>query len=127
MPTPAREAELLDAMWERVEKLLPPHPPQPRGGRPFCSDRDAFAGIVYVLRNAIRWQDMPEEFPSGSTCWRRMTAWSRAGLWTTIHAIVVGELQAAGLLDTRELFVDATFAEDRKGGRVPARRSAAWA
>ncbi|MGL4422911.1 MAG: transposase, partial [Gemmataceae bacterium] len=58
-------------MWSRIEPLLPPHPPQPAGGRPFRSDRDCFAGIVYRLRNGIRWMDMPAEFPSGPTCWRR--------------------------------------------------------
>jgi transposase len=36
------------------------HPPQPEGGRPFRSDRDCFAGIVYRLRNGIRWNALPK-------------------------------------------------------------------
>jgi len=127
MPSVAREAELLDAMWERVKPRLPAHPPHPKGGRPFRDDRACFDGIVYSLRNAIRWQAMPKQFPSGSTCWRRMTQWTEAGLWPEIQAMILKELQDAGLLDTDELFLDATFAEDRKGGRSTARRSVVMA
>ncbi|MGL4419580.1 MAG: transposase [Gemmataceae bacterium] len=104
-----------------------PHPPQPAGGRPFRSDRDCFAGIVYRLRNGIRWMDMPAEFPSGPTCWRRHNAWVKAGVFPAVRAIILAELQAAGQLDTSELVLDATFAEDRKGGPSTARQNAASA
>ena len=46
MPSRAREAELTDALWERVAPLLPPQRPQPKGGRPFADDKRCFAGIV---------------------------------------------------------------------------------
>lgn len=127
MPSARREAELLDAMWRRVEPLLPKHPPQPDGGRPFRSDRDCLAGIVYRLRNAIRWNAVPKEFPSGPTCWRRHGAWVNAGVFPKVREAILGELQAAGLLDPSELVIDATFAEDRKGGRSTAPRNAASA
>jgi transposase len=120
MPSAAREQELLDRMWERVAPLLPPRPPQPKGGRPWADDKTCFAGIVYVLRNGIRWNDLPRCFPSDTTCWRRQDAWARAGVWEQVHRVILEELAAAGKLDTSELFADATFAEDRKGGRAPA-------
>jgi transposase len=120
MPSQDREQELLDAMWERVRPLLPPKRPQPKGGRPFADDKACFAGIVYQLRNGIRWNDMPEPFPSGVTCWRRFDLWTRRGIWPRVWTIVLEELEAAGLLDTSELFLDATFAEARKGGSASA-------
>ena len=120
MPSRAREAELTDAMWERVAPLLPPQRPQPKGGRPFAGDKRCFAGIVYQLRNSIRWNAMPAEFPSGVTCWRRFDLWTKLGLWPRVHAIVLEELRDAGLLDTSEFFADATFAEARKGGTASA-------
>jgi transposase len=113
-----KEERLFEAMWQRVEPLLPKHPPQPKGGRPFVPDRECFRGIVYQLRNAIRWNDMPAQFPSGSTCWRRFDLWTRLGIWPRVHAIVLDELGAAGLLDLSELALDATFVEARKGGSV---------
>ena len=127
MPSPRREQMLLDRMWDRVEPLLPAHPPQPRGGRPFADDRACFAGIVFQLRNAVRWNHLPPCFPSGVTCWRRHRDWTRAGVWAAVHRVVVEELAAAGLLDTSELFLDATFAEDRQGGRASAAPAAASA
>ena len=120
MPSRAREAELTDAMWERVAPLLPPQRPQPKGGRPFADDKRCFAGIVYQLRNSIRWNAMPAEFPSGVTCWRRFDLRTKLGLWLRVRAIVSEELQDAGLLDTSEFFADATFAEARKGGTASA-------
>ena len=118
------EQRLLEAMWTRVQPLVPPHPVHTRGGRPFADDFRCFAGIVYQLRNAIRWNDRPKEYPSGVTCWRRFDAWSRAGVWSRIHEVIVAELQRAGLLDLSELAIDATFAEARKGGSASGPRNA---
>ena len=125
MPSPAREQRLLDAMWGRVAPLLPHRPRNPNGGRPWADDRSCFAGIVYVLRNGVRWNALPPHFPSDTTCWRRHRDWAKAGVWEAVHRVVVEELAAAGLLDTRELFLDATFAEARKGGSASAGPSAA--
>ncbi|SRR6187402_555130 len=81
MPSRAKERALTDQLWQRVASLLPPHPARPKGGRPPADDRLCFEGIVYVLRNGIRWNDMPKQFPSGPTCWRRHVAWTAAGIW----------------------------------------------
>ncbi len=51
---------------------------------------------------------------------RRFDLWTKLGLWPRVHAIVLEELQDAGLLDTSEFFADATFAEARKGGTASA-------
>ncbi len=125
MPSKAREKFLLDRMWDRVAPLLPPKPSHPKGGRPFADDKACFAGIVYQLRNNIRWNDMPDAFPAGVTCWRRHRDWTEAGVWPAVWKIVLRELEEAGLLDTSELFMDATFAEARKGGYAPVLQNAA--
>lgn len=124
MPSRVREAELTDSMWERVAPLLPPKRAQPKGGRPFADDKRCFAGIVHMLRNGLRWNDIPAEFGGYATCWRRFDHWTKSGIWPRVHAIVLEELQEAGLLDTSELFADATFAEARKGGTASAPRNA---
>jgi transposase len=125
MPSRCREQELLDRLWGRVAPLLPPKPPHPKGGRPFADDKACFAGIVYQLRNAIRWNAMPDSFPSGVTCWRRHRDWTRAGVWPTVWKAVLAEVADAGMLDTTELFLDATFAEARRGGNASAVPAAA--
>lgn len=124
MPSRRREQQLLDRMWERVAPLLPSRTPNPKGGRPWADDKACFAGIVYALRNSIRWNDLPAPFPSGVTCWRRHRDGTAAGVWDRVWQLVLAELAAARKLDTRELFLDATFAEDRKGGPATAARAA---
>ena len=50
-----------DGLWERIAPLLPP--PRPRrhrypGRRP-ADDRAALAGIVFVLKTGIAWNQRP--------------------------------------------------------------------
>ena len=127
MPSKKREQELLDRMWDRVRPLLPARPVNPKGGRPWADDKACFAGVVYQLRNNVRWNHLPPCFPSGVTCWRRHRDWTAAGVWARAWRVVLAELADAGLLDTTELFLDATFAEARKGGNASAAPVAASA
>ena len=125
MPSVARERELNDRLWERVRPLLPRYPPSPRGGRPRADDRACFEAVVFMLRNGLRWRDLPDHFPSPATVWRRHAAWTAAGVWECAWRVVLDPLAEAGLLDTGELYLDCTFAPAQKGGRRSARPSAA--
>ena len=70
-----------DDLWRAIEPLLPQAVPKPKGGRPRAPDRLALAGIVFVLRTAIPWHEVPaaELGCCGKTCWRRMGEWHTAG------------------------------------------------
>lgn len=115
MPSKQRERELNDRLWERVKPLLPPPVPKPRGGRPRADDRACFEGVVYVLRNGLRWNDMPDRFPSGPTCWRRHAEWTGDGVWEAVWRAALDELAEVGRLDPSELALDCTFAPAQKG------------
>lgn len=121
MPDARTEQELMDRLWERVRPLPPPPPAHPKGGRPVADDRSCFEGIVYLLRNGLRWRQMPACYPSGVTCWRRHKAWTEAGVWHRVWKLVLAELDAAGRLDTSELVVDGTFVEAKRGAPASAR------
>ena len=127
MPDAATERELNDRLWERVRPLLPSRPPHPKGGRPFADDRACFEGIVDLLRNGVRWRHMPAGYPSGVTCWRRHRDRTRAGVWHRAWKLVLGELDAAGRLNTSELVLDGTYVEAKKGGSGPASDASAKA
>ena len=115
MPSVAREKELNDRLWERVRPLLPPLAPKPKGGRPRADDRACFEGVVHVLRNGLRWRDVPAQFPSGVTCWRRHAEWTGDGVWEGAWRAVLDELTEAGALDPSELYLDCTFAPAQGG------------
>ena len=112
---------LTDEQWARIAPYFPAHPPSPRGGRPRADDRDCLEGILWLVRTGSRWQDIPVDLPSGSTCWRRLQEWAGAGLLGEIHALLVGELHELGKLDLDELLADATFIRAKKGATTSAR------
>ena len=112
----ARYGRLLtDAQWEKIWPLLPKRPPRPRGGRPPKDDRKVLEGILWVLRSGARWQDLPEEFPSPSTCWRRLRDWEEQGIWLAIWRTFLGELNERQQLKWSESFMDGSFAPAKKG------------
>src|SRR5438128_11010623 len=68
-----RQKLLTDEQWELVEPMLPP-PKRRRDnrGRPWASNRACFEGILWILQTGAAWRFLPDEFPSPSTCWRRL-------------------------------------------------------
>ena len=106
---------LTSEQWERIGARLPEHPPSPKGGRPRVSDRECLEGILWLLRTGSRWQDIPLDLPSGSTCWRRLQEWAGEGVLAELHAVLIDELHELGKLDFEELLADATFIRAKKG------------
>ena len=110
-----------DALWSRIEPILP-KPPRRRWkamGRPRVPDRAALTGILFVLRSGIPWQMLPKEMGcgSGSTCWRRLVRWQRAGVWRRLHAVLLGELRQRGQLDLARAVVDSASVRALRGGK----------
>jgi transposase len=118
---------LTDEQWQRVAPHLPEHPPSPRGGRPRADDRECLEGILWLLRTGARWQDIPVDLPSGSTCWRRLQEWALDGVLEEVQAVLVDELDELGKLDLTELLADATFIRAKKGATTSGRPRSARA
>src|SRR6266700_1833021 len=112
----ARYGRLLtDAQWEKIRPLLPRPGSRRRGGRPRASDRKVLEGILWILRSGARWQDLPEEFPSPATCWRRLRDWEEQGVWLNIWRAFLAELNERKQLQWSESFLDGSFAPAKKG------------
>jgi transposase len=109
---------LTDEQWQRVAPHLPAHPPSPKGGRPRADDRKCLEGVLWLLRTGARWQDIPVDLPSGSTCWRRLQEWATEEVLEQVQAILIDELDELGKLDFEELLADATFIRAKKGARM---------
>ena len=108
---------LANELWEVTEPLLPPEPPKPKGGRPRVPDRDAFRGILFVLRTGIQWKMLPQEMGCGSgvTCWRRLRDWQQAGVWQAMHQALLDKLGELGLIDWSRAAVDSASVPAKKG------------
>jgi transposase len=115
-------AELVsDELWKQIEPLLPPVPsPSPKGGRPRVENREALAGIVFVLKTGIPWQALPSEMGcgSGSTCWRRFAEWTRLKVWSKLHALLLTALGKAGAVNLERAVVDSASVRAVFGGRT---------
>lgn len=120
-------AELTDAQWARIAPLLPP----PKGrGRHRADDRRTLNGILWVLRSGARWQDLPREYGSDSTCHRRLQEWQALGVWEGIWTAFLKALDEEGKIDWSRAFLDGSFVSAKKGegmwagaGRARAARS----
>jgi transposase len=110
-----------DALWERIQPLIPPRPEPKRPdrpGRPPLDDRTALTGILFVLKTGINWEDLPCEMGCGCgmTCWRRLRDWTEAGVWPKLHEILLAELHGADRIDWSRAIIDSSFVRARGGG-----------
>lgn len=113
-----------DGLWERIEPLLPKVERRFRfPGRKRLDDRKALQGILFVLHTGIAWRHLPLElgFGSGSTCYRRLDEWQRAGVWERLHALLLSELRAAGELEWTRTVADSSHVQAKKGAPRRAR------
>jgi len=106
---------LTDPQWEKIRPLLPKLPRRRQGGRPRAPDRKVLEGILWILRSGARWQDLPDEFPHPSTCWRRLRDWEEQGIWLNIWRAFLSELNERQQLKWSESFLDGSFAPAKKG------------
>jgi transposase len=109
---------LSDHLWELIHPYLPPHPPHPKGGRPFLDDRRVLTGILFVLKTGIPWEYLPHEMACGSgmTCWRRLRAWCRAGIWSHVHLCLLADLRFLNKLDFSRFLIDSSHHRARGAG-----------
>jgi transposase len=107
-----------DELWAAVEPLLPRHPRRPKGGKPPVADRACLAGILFVLKSGIAWEDFPCELGCcGMTLLNRLRQWQRAGVWDAMHRLMLAELRAAGLIDFSRAIVDSASVRATHGGK----------
>ncbi|PYE49471.1 IS5 family transposase [Deinococcus yavapaiensis] len=120
-PSRRRVVDVLvpDALWAIVQPLLP-MPVHPRGGRPFADPRATLAGIIYVLREGIRWAALPCSlgFPSGVTCWRRLRDWQTQGVWPRMWGRVLEGLASRSAIDWSRASVDSASVRALSRGDV---------
>jgi transposase len=113
-----------DDLWSLIEPLLPPlkrrrfrYP-----GRKPVAHRAALTGILFVLRTGIPWEYLPQELGCGSgmTCWRRLHAWQRRGVWDKLHHLLLNRLQEADKIDWSRAAVDSSSLRAVGGATKPA-------
>jgi len=85
----------------QIEKIKPYFPKS--RGKPRVDDRRVLSGIMFVLRNGLRWKDAPAAYGPYKTLYNRWIRWSRQGIFAQILAALSASSDA-----TDTLMVDAT-------------------
>jgi putative transposase len=73
--------QIPDALWEKIEPLLPPELPVPEGSHPRMDVRKAMEAILYVFRTGCDWESLPPGLGAGSIVYRRFQEWRKSGLF----------------------------------------------
>src|SRR5919106_594613 len=97
----ARRAELTNEQWALLAPSIPVQKRRADGrGRPLKpDDRAVLNGVLWVLRTGAAWADLPERFPSGSTCFRRFCRWVKAGVMRKLLETLARDLEERGQID----------------------------
>lgn len=86
------------AQMRRIEPYFPlSH------GVPRVDDRRVISGIIFVIRNGLRWRDVPAAYGPHKTIYNRFIRWSRMGVFNKIFAALAAK---GGKPD--QLMIDAT-------------------
>jgi len=94
-----RQKLLTDEQWELIAPLFPrPKRRADKRGRPPAPNRACLEGILWILQTGAAWRFLPDEFPSPSTCWRRLQRWQEQGIWLDAWRTLLGALDENGLL-----------------------------
>ena len=120
----SRAVYLTGRQWERVEPLLPK---LKSNGRPWKKNRETLEGILWILRTGARWKDLPERYPSPSTCWRRLKLWEENGTWLKMWRKFIETLDKKGQIQWGECFMDGSFVSAKKGAQKSGKPSVARA
>jgi putative transposase len=113
----------MNALWmlsvdhmRRIEPFFPlSH------GVPRVDDRRIVSGIIYVLKNGLRWRDAPAGYGPHKTIYNRFIRWSRLGVFNRIFANLVakGGKPRQLMIDSTHLKAHRTAASLLKKGLFP--------
>ena len=93
-----------DLLWlsEAQMRRIKPYFPLSHGV-PRVDDRRVLSGVIFVIRNGLRWRDAPKDYGPPKTIYNRFIRWSRLGVFNRILAELAG---IAGTPD--QVMIDAT-------------------
>ena len=99
-------------------------------GIPRVDDRRVISGIIFVIKNGLRWRDAPKDYGPHKTIYNRFIRWSELGVFNRIFAELAGKGAKPDrlMIDATHLKAHRTAASLLKKGLLPdasgARRAA---
>ena len=113
---------MTDLLWLSDQQLDRIQPYFPRShGVPRVDDHRVVSGIVFVIRNGLRWRDAPKEYGPHKTLYNRFIRWSRMGVFDRIFASLASQRGKPDrlIIDATHLKAHRTAASLFKKGLFP--------
>ena len=111
-----------DLFWLSEPQLakVEPYFPLPHGV-PRVDDRRVVSGIIFVIRNGLRWRDAPQAYGPHKTLYNRFIRWSRLGVFDKIFSQLTAEADPSEtlMIDATHLKAHRTAASLLKKGMFP--------
>ena len=110
------DLELLsDTQMRRIEPYFPlSH------GIARVDDRRVLSGILFVIRNGLRWRDAPGAYGPHKTLYNRFVRWSEMGVFNRIFVALASVGDGTLMIDSTSLKAHRTAASLLKKGLYPA-------
>jgi transposase len=112
-----------DLIWLSREQIsrIEPHFPLSHGV-PRVDDRRVLSGIIFVIRNGLRWRDAPKDYGPHKTLYNRFIRWSRLGVFDRIFASLSAQADVPEtlMIDATHLKAHRTASSLLKKGMFPA-------
>jgi transposase len=120
------ESPITDDQWFLIDDLFEWYPPSRAGGRPPVPPRAVFEALLWMRRNGGPWKNLPKQFPSESTCRRRLREWTESGVLAEVWSRLVELSDEFGWVDWNRLIADGTFAGQKRGSTGRQRPQKDW-
>ena len=121
---PVQRFRLSDALWEKLEPLLPKQRPRTRkGGRPPADPRTLADAIFKVLRTGSQWNSLTKRGDgcAGSTAHKYFQIWVNAGVFEKFWAAGLHEYDELRGIDWKWQTMDGAMTKAPLGGALSAR------
>ena len=108
--------EIPEALWQRIDMVLPIYPTSRKGGRPRLPMRKVVGGILYVLATGCQWKAMPEQFGSGSAIHAYFQEWAESGVFEELWQLALTEYDLLKGIDWKWQSMDGAMTKAPLGG-----------
>jgi transposase len=105
-----------DALWERIDLVIPVYKASPKGGRPRLPMRNVVGGILYVFSTGCQWKAMPNQFGSGSAIHAYFQEWVDLGVFENLWALALAEYDELKGIDWKWQSMDGAMTKSPLGG-----------
>ncbi|MFD1479709.1 transposase, partial [Paracoccus nototheniae] len=81
-----------DLFWLTAAQMARMAPFFPKShGKPRVDDRRVLSGIIFIIRNGLRWRDAPTAYGPHKTLYSRWRRWSGKGIFARMMAGLAAE------------------------------------